>query len=181
MAPLMTRMARMARMLTRMTRWLTGSHIIHTPAYSHYAVLLMKYNQCLLTTCHLYPDLGVVLLLSFKLDVNSAKNITVLSTSMAALVMLLKKANSLLFSPSLLSMKYLCIWANTRKARASTVLTISKWMSFNKPQGATISVNLTQQFHIFSHKWFLNMNRVETCTHNKYLPTVAGGLKFYRK
>ena len=49
-------------------------------------------------TCHLYPDLGVVLLLSFKPDVNYAKNIIVLSTSMAALVMLLKKANSLLFS-----------------------------------------------------------------------------------
>ena len=37
MAPLLTRMARMARMLTRMahmltrmTRWLAGSHIIHT-------------------------------------------------------------------------------------------------------------------------------------------------------
>ena len=126
MAPLMTRMARMACMLTRMTRWLAGSHIIHTLAYPHHAVLLMKYNQCLLMTCHLYPDLGVVLLLSFKPDVNYAKNIIVLSTSMAALVMLLKKANSLLFSPSLLSMKYLCTSANTRKARASTVLTISK-------------------------------------------------------
>ena len=101
MAPLMTRMARMARMLTRMTCWLAGSHIIHTLAYPHHAVLLMKYNQCLLMTCHLYPDLGVVLLLSFKPDVNYAKNIVVLSTSMAALVMLLKKANSLLFSPSL--------------------------------------------------------------------------------
>ena len=33
MAPLLTRMARMARMLTRMTRWLAGSHIIHTRAY----------------------------------------------------------------------------------------------------------------------------------------------------
>ena len=109
MAPLMTRMARMARMLTRMTRWLAGSHIIHTLAYPHHAVLLMKYNQCLLMTCHLYPDLGVVLLLLLKLDVNSAKNIIVLSTSMAALVMLFKKANSLLFSPSLLSMKYFCI------------------------------------------------------------------------
>ena len=109
MAPLMTRMARMARMLTRMTRWLAGSHIIHTLAYPHHAVLLMKYNQCLLMKCHLYPDLGVVLLLLFiKLDLNSAKNIIVLSTSMAALVMLLKKANSLLFSSSLLSMKYLC-------------------------------------------------------------------------
>ena len=91
MAPLMTRMARMARMLTRMTRWLAGSHIIHTLAYPHHAVLLMKYNQCVLMTCHLYPDLGVVLLLSFKPDVNYAKNIIVLSTSMAALVMLLKK------------------------------------------------------------------------------------------
>ena len=37
MAPLLTRIARMARMLTRMahmltrmTRWLAGSHIIHT-------------------------------------------------------------------------------------------------------------------------------------------------------
>ena len=30
MAPLLTRMARMARMLTHMTRWLAGSHIIHT-------------------------------------------------------------------------------------------------------------------------------------------------------
>ena len=30
MAPLLTRMARMDRMLTRMTRWLAGSHIIHT-------------------------------------------------------------------------------------------------------------------------------------------------------
>ena len=31
MAPLMIRMALMARMLTCMTRWLAGSHIIHTP------------------------------------------------------------------------------------------------------------------------------------------------------
>ena len=30
MAPLMIRMALMAHMLTRMTRWLAGSHIIHT-------------------------------------------------------------------------------------------------------------------------------------------------------
>ena len=28
---MLTRMTRMARMLTRMTRWLAGSHIIHTP------------------------------------------------------------------------------------------------------------------------------------------------------
>ena len=27
---MLTRMTRMARMLTRMTRWLAGSHIIHT-------------------------------------------------------------------------------------------------------------------------------------------------------
>ena len=27
---LLTHMTRMARMLTRMTRWLAGSHIIHT-------------------------------------------------------------------------------------------------------------------------------------------------------
>ena len=30
MAPSLTRMARIARLLTRMTRWLAGSHIIHT-------------------------------------------------------------------------------------------------------------------------------------------------------
>ena len=30
MARLLTRMARMARMLTCITRWLAGSHIVHT-------------------------------------------------------------------------------------------------------------------------------------------------------
>ena len=30
MARWLTRMARMARMLTHMTRWLAGSHIVHT-------------------------------------------------------------------------------------------------------------------------------------------------------
>ena len=54
-------------------------------------------------------------------------------------------------------------------------------MSFNKPQGATISVNLMQQFHIFSHKWFLNMNRVETCILNKYLTHCSRGLKILQK